>query len=83
MTVSYALETRREAWLKTSTVALLCGVTGETVRAWVKAGKLSAKRTPGGQYRINAAEVDALLVDITEPVVPHPDSTEYEAEVAV
>lgn len=83
MTVSYALETLCEAWWKTSAVARRCGVTGETVRAWVKAGKLSAKRTPGGQYRINPAEVEALLVDVAEPATAHTGSAEHEAEVAI
>lgn len=51
----------REPLMKTSAVALRCGVTSETVIEWAKAGKLSAKRTPGGQYRFDPAEVDALM----------------------
>lgn len=66
---SHTPRTRREPWLKTSTVALLCGVTSETVLAWVKAGKLNPGRTPGGHYRFNPAEVDALLSeDVAEAV---------------
>ncbi|RSN12773.1 hypothetical protein DMB42_11380 [Nonomuraea sp. WAC 01424] len=42
-------------------VALQCGVTSETVLAWVKAGELHATKTPGGHYRFDPAEVEALL----------------------
>lgn len=52
---------QREALLKTSAVALLFGVTGETVLEWVKAGVLPATQTPGGQYRFEPADVDALM----------------------
>lgn len=49
--------------MKTSAVALQCGVTAETVIAWMKAGVLSATKTPGGHYRFDSAEVDALMKD--------------------
>ncbi|MFB4265263.1 helix-turn-helix domain-containing protein [Nonomuraea sp. GTA35] len=62
--------TGREPWLPTSAVALLCGVTAQTVLAWAKAGKLHPRKTPGGHYRFNPAEVDALLNETTaEPDV--------------
>lgn len=53
-----------EPWLSTSAVARRCRVTSQTVRAWVKAGELHPTRTPGGHYRYNPAEVDALLVGV-------------------
>lgn len=62
LNVGHPRRTRREPWLKTSAVATHCGVTGYTVRAWVKAGKLHPRKTPGGHYRFNPAEVDALLL---------------------
>jgi excisionase family DNA binding protein len=67
--------TSREPWLSTKAVAVLCGVTGQTVRAWAKAGRLNPKKTPGGHYRFNPAEVDALLNESTVAAL--------EAEVAV
>lgn len=47
--------------LKTSQVAEKCEVTIKTVQAWVRAGKLRATRTPGGQIRISHEEVDRVL----------------------
>lgn len=35
--------------------------TAETVIAWAKAGLLRASRTPGGHYRFDPAEVQALM----------------------
>lgn len=64
MTTSPSLRAQRERWLKTSVVALMCGVTAETVIGWAKAGKLHAWRTPGGQYRFDPAEVDVLMKEI-------------------
>lgn len=61
MTTCCAHRAHRTPLLKTSTVALQCGVTSETVLAWVKAGELKATRTPGGHYRFNPAEVEALM----------------------
>lgn len=37
-----------------------CGVDRATVGRWVKAGKVKAWRTPGGQYRIPESEVERL-----------------------
>jgi excisionase family DNA binding protein len=42
-------------------VASTFNVTVGTVRAWERAGKLPAIRTPGGQRRFRRADVDALL----------------------
>lgn len=65
MTASHTDRTDRGPWMSTRAVARRCGVTDETVRDWRKAGKLSAKRTPGGHYRFDPVEVDALLKDDT------------------
>jgi len=35
-------------------------VTEETVRAWVRAGQISAIRLPGGSYRIRTEVIDAI-----------------------
>jgi excisionase family DNA binding protein len=42
-------------------VAARFRVEATTVRRWAQAGKLTSVRTPGGQRRYRAAEVDALL----------------------
>lgn len=42
-------------------VAAQFSVTVSTVRAWERAGKLRAIRTPGGQRRFRRSEVEALL----------------------
>lgn len=48
--------------MKPRAVAKIFDVTPRTVIEWVQSGKLRGLRTPGGQqYRIYAAEVDALL----------------------
>lgn len=62
LTASHTHRVQRP-WMKTSEAATRCGVTGETLLAWMKAGKLSARKTPGGHYRFDPAEVDALLKD--------------------
>lgn len=52
---------RKSDLLPIGTVAAAFAVSVTTVRAWEKAGKLTAIRTPGGQRRFLRAEVDALL----------------------
>lgn len=50
-----------EQFLTTAEVALMFGVDPRTVGTWVKAGKLSCIRTPGGHRRFREPEVLALL----------------------
>ena len=45
----------------TSQAAKLLSVSPDTVLRWVKAGKISSYRTPGGHARIPADAVAALL----------------------
>lgn len=56
--------TPRKSLMRTSAVALECDVTPETVIEWMKAGRLTLRRTPGGHYRFDPAEVDALMEEI-------------------
>jgi excisionase family DNA binding protein len=42
-------------------VAALFGVDRRTVVLWAKRGRLPALRTPGGQHRFRADEIDRLL----------------------
>lgn len=48
-------------WLRLAEVAHRCGVTERIVRLWIKAGTLRARRTDGGQYRVNEADLDPIL----------------------
>lgn len=36
-------------------------VTQDTVQRWCRDRKIAATRLPGGQYRINVTDVDAIL----------------------
>lgn len=47
--------------LKPSQVAAEFDVHPGTVREWLAKGLLPSIKTPGGQYRINPADVSALL----------------------
>ena len=49
-----------EKFLTTSEVAALLRVDASTVRDWAKRGKLAATTLPGGHYRFNRVDVDAL-----------------------
>ncbi len=50
-----------EPLLTPAEVARIFGVDPKTVTRWVKAGKLTAKRTLGGHRRYRASEVNTLL----------------------
>lgn len=56
------------AELSTAEVALLVGVTSETVRKWCEAGRFKARRVgPRGVWRIDSSSVPmAEVVDLTE-----------------
>jgi excisionase family DNA binding protein len=47
--------------LTSAEVAALFGVDRRTVVLWAKRGRLPALRTPGGQHRFRAAEIERLL----------------------
>jgi len=46
--------------LRVSEVAAALGIAHRTVLGWLKAGKLTGGRTPGGQWRVPAVEVQRL-----------------------
>jgi excisionase family DNA binding protein len=52
--------------LSTGQAARLCSVTPDTVLKWIKKGRLSARRTVGGHYRIERRALEPLIVS------PHP-----------
>ena len=47
--------------LTSAEVAEIFGVDRRTVVLWAKRGRLNALRTPGGQHRFRAIEIDRLL----------------------
>lgn len=54
--------TRRSPLMKVPEVAELCEVDEETVRVWVREGKLKARRNPGGRVLVfRRTDVYALL----------------------
>lgn len=50
-----------------SEVAQLVGYSHVTVLRWIHGGKLRARRSPGGTYRIPRSEVEALLAAAGNP----------------
>lgn len=52
--------TTHEMAHSTGDVAKMFGVTNKTILSWIKGGKLSAFKTPGGHYRINDSEIEKL-----------------------
>ncbi len=60
-------------FLLVSEAAERLGVAGQTVRNWIKAGKLRAKRHPVNKYRlIVKRDVEALSKAIHAPVKSRP-----------
>jgi molybdopterin-binding protein len=56
-----ALETRAEVRLREA--AELLGVSPDTVRRWIDAGRLEARRTRGGQRRVDGASLARLAAE--------------------
>lgn len=54
-------------YISTGKAARLLSVTSDTVLKWIKKGKLAARRTAGGHYRIARDSVEALLAGGTVP----------------
>ena len=61
MAVQLTEPSHRSLALTISDTALMLGVSVATVRRWADAGHLASYRTPGGQRRFSAAEVEAFL----------------------
>ena len=47
--------------IKVKDIADYCMVSKITVRRWIRSGRLSAIRLPGGHYRINVADFREFL----------------------
>ncbi|HWK19779.1 MAG TPA: helix-turn-helix domain-containing protein [Microbacteriaceae bacterium] len=52
--------------LTTKEVAKRFRVDPSTVRRWADSGSVPATKTPGGRYRFDAADIDALLTSPAE-----------------
>ena len=49
-----------QEWLSTGQAARVCFVKPDTILKWIKRGKLKARRTPGGHYRIHHRDLEIL-----------------------
>lgn len=62
--------------LSTTQVAMMLGVTSQTIANWIDQGQLRASRTPGGHRRIDAADFEDFLTKrgmrMPEEAVEHP-----------
>ena len=50
-----------EPWLNTAAACRHLSISVPTLRRWLKAGKVSAKRTPTGGLRFRKSELDELI----------------------
>ena len=51
----------KKGYLTTFQAADILSVTPDSILKWIKSGKLKARRTPGGHYRIPRENVVLLL----------------------
>ena len=56
-----------KGYLTTFQAAELMSVSPDAVLKWVKSGKITAYRTPGGHYRIDKKEIEDLLSSTDAP----------------
>jgi excisionase family DNA binding protein len=54
-------------WLSTGQAAKVCSVRPDTILKWIKRGKLPAKRTAGGHYRIQREDLEPLSLTPRAP----------------
>src|SRR5687768_9692302 len=52
--------------LTTRVAARELGVTPDTVRAWIRGGRIEAVRLPSGQYRISEAELERFRRNVSQ-----------------
>ena len=53
----------KKGYLTTFQAADILSVTPDSILKWIKSGKLEARRTPGGHYRIPRENVELLLIE--------------------
>ena len=57
-----SVKTEEGQWLTTGQAAKYCSVKPDTVLKWIKRGRLTAERTPGGHYRIRPKDLEPLIL---------------------
>jgi hypothetical protein len=60
-TASTALDSAPEPWLNSGGACRHLGISGITLRRWVKAGYLKPKRTPTGEFRFKLSDLEKVL----------------------
>ncbi|MCX6879384.1 MAG: helix-turn-helix domain-containing protein [Verrucomicrobia bacterium] len=50
-----------EPWIDTTAACRHLSISAPTIRRWIKAGRLTPKRTPTGELRFRRSELDTLL----------------------
>ena len=55
-------------YITTFQAADLMSVSPDAVLKWIKSGKITAYRTPGGHYRIDKKEIESLLSATDAPI---------------
>lgn len=58
-----AAQHRGESWVRIGRAAEMLGVSVDTVRRWIDAGRLGADRSPTGQRRVQLAPLADLLAE--------------------
>jgi len=53
-------------WLTLTEYARLMGVNRRTAQAWAREGRIGARRTRGGHWRVNAAYLEPREMTVTE-----------------
>jgi excisionase family DNA binding protein len=59
-----------QEWLSTGQAAKCCSVAPDTILKWVKKGKLRARQTAGGHYRIHRDDLRPLILSRREGPAP-------------
>lgn len=66
----------KKGYLTTFQAADILSVTPDSILKWIKSGKLKARRTPGGHYRISRQKVELLLNESDKNVTQDVNLTE-------
>lgn len=71
MVVDMSTQKRAPQWYTPTDVGDLVGVTSETIRRWVREGRLHPTvKTAGGQFRWRKDDLDAQLTGLLGPSAP-------------
>jgi len=64
----------KKGYVTTFQAADILSVTPDSILKWIKSGKVQARRTPGGHYRISRQEIDLLLKKSQTEMIQHYDN---------